>query len=135
MNTLGCKTKLCKPRHPYTKGKVERLVRLVKGNFPAGRTFWNVTDLNMQALEWCSKQNNLFHKGLYGLPWGTLLRVCAEHLLQIQDTPEVRRYLCPVPKISFDGFVNYEVGALALRTSTLVNFPHFPAGHEAIYLL
>ena len=80
----------------------------MKGNFLAGRTFWNVTDLNMQALEWCGKQNNLFHKGLYGLPWETHLRACAEHLLQIQDAPEVRRYLCPVRKISFDGFVNYE---------------------------
>ena len=108
MNTVGFKTKLCKPRHPYTKGKVERLVRFAKGNFLAGRSFWNVTDLNMQALEWCDRQNNSFHKGLYGLPWETHLHACAEHLLKIQDTPEVRRYLCPVRKISFDGFVNYE---------------------------
>ena len=25
MNTVGFRTKLCKPRHPFTKGKVERL--------------------------------------------------------------------------------------------------------------
>ena len=108
MNTVGFKTKLCKPRHPYTKGKVERLIGFVKGNFLAGRTFWNVTDLNQQALEWCDKQNNAFHKGLYGIPQETHLHACAEHLLRIQDTIEVRRYLCPVRKISFDGFVNYE---------------------------
>ena len=46
MNTLNFKIRLCKPRHPYTKGKVERLVRFLKGNFLAGRTFMNVTDLN-----------------------------------------------------------------------------------------
>lgn len=108
MNTVGFKTKLCKPRHPYTKGKVERLIGFVKGNFLAGRTFWNITDLNQQALEWCDKQNNAFHKGLYGIPQETHLHACAEHLLRIQDTIEVRRYLCPVRKISFDGFVNYE---------------------------
>ena len=68
MDVVGFKTKLCKPRHPYTKGKVERLVGFVKGNFLAGRTFWNVTDLNQQALDWCDKQNNAFHKGLYGIP-------------------------------------------------------------------
>ena len=108
MNTLSFKTKLCKPRHPYTKGKVERLVRFVKGNFLAGRTFWNVTDLNQQALEWCDKQNLSFHKGLYGIPQETHLHACAEHLHRIDDTLEVRRYLCPARKITFDGFVNYE---------------------------
>ena len=108
MDTIGFKTKLCKPRHPYTKGKVERLVGFVKGNFLAGRTFWNVTDLNQQALEWCNKQNEAFHKGLYGIPKETHLHACAEHLLRVPDTLEVRRYLCPARKISFDGFVNYE---------------------------
>ena len=108
MKTVGFKTKLCKPRHPYTKGKVERLVRFVKGNFLAGRTFWNVTDLNRQALEWCDRQNNSFHKGLYGIPKETHLLGCAEHLSQVEDTPELRQYLCPLRRISFDGFVNYE---------------------------
>ena len=108
MNTLGFQTKLCKARHPYTKGKVERLVRFVKGNFLIGRTFWNVTDLNQQALEWCSQQNLSFHKGLYGIPQETHLHACAEHLRKIADALEVRRYLCPVRKISFDGFVQYE---------------------------
>ena len=108
MITLGFKTKLCKPRHPYTKGKVERLVRFVKGNFLAGRTFWNVTDLNQQALEWCNKQNHSFHKGLYGIPRETHLHACANNLHRVDDTPEVRRYLCLLRKITFDGFVHFE---------------------------
>ena len=108
MDVVGFKTKLCKPRHPYTKGKVERQVGFVKGNFLAGRTFWNVTDLNQQALDWCDKQNNAFHKGLYGIPKETHLHACGEHLSRVSDTVEVRKYLCPVRKISFDGFVNYE---------------------------
>lgn len=33
MGVVGFRTRLCRPRHPYTKGKVERLVRFVKGNF------------------------------------------------------------------------------------------------------
>ena len=37
MGVVGFRTRLCRPRHPYTKGKVERLVRFVKGNFLAGR--------------------------------------------------------------------------------------------------
>ena len=108
MDAVGFKTKLCKPRHPYTKGKVERLVGFVKGNFLAGRTFWNVTDLNQQALEWCDKQNNAFHKGLYGIPKEAHLHACGEYLSRIQDSVEVRKYLCPARKISFDGFVHFE---------------------------
>lgn len=42
MGVVGFRTRLCRPRHPYTKDKVERLVRFVKGNFLAGRSF---TDL------------------------------------------------------------------------------------------
>ena len=60
MKTVAFKAKLCKPRHPYTKGKVERLIYLVKGNSLAGRSFWNVTDLNKQALEWCDRQTIRF---------------------------------------------------------------------------
>lgn len=47
MRTVGFQTRLCKPRHPFTKGRVERLIRFVKDNFFAGRSLWNVTDLNL----------------------------------------------------------------------------------------
>ena len=67
-----------------------------------------MTDLNAQALEWCNRQTGSFHKGLYGIPQETHFHACAENLLRIQDTPEIRRYLCPLRKISFDDFVNYE---------------------------
>ena len=38
MKVIGFRTKLCKVRHPFTKGKVERLVRFVKENFIVGRS-------------------------------------------------------------------------------------------------
>jgi len=68
MNTVGFRTKLCKPRHPFTKGKVERLMRFVKDNFLAGRLFWNITDLNEQALRWCDKHNARYHKEVDDIP-------------------------------------------------------------------
>lgn len=108
MRTVGFKTKLCKPRHPFTKGKVERLVRFVKENFLAGRTFFNVTDLNRQAMYWCEKQNNVFHKATFGVPHDIHVSACAEKLSLLEYSPELRFYLCPLRKISFDGFVNYE---------------------------
>lgn len=68
MKTVGFETKLCKPRHPFTKGKVERLVRFVKENFLADRVFYNVTDLNRQALEWRNTQNGIYHRAVDGVP-------------------------------------------------------------------
>ena len=108
MHTVGFQTKICKPRHPFTKGKVERLVRFVKENFLAGRTFYNVTDLNRAALEWCDKQNGIFHRGSACVPNEVHGSECAQHLHLLDDSRELQGYLCPLRKISFDGFVNYE---------------------------
>lgn len=80
MKALGFETKLCKPRHPFTKGKVERLVRFVKDNFLAGRVFYHVTDLNWQALEWCNRQNGTYHRAVEGYPanpWDGMRRTAA----------------------------------------------------------
>ena len=45
VKTVGFQTTLCKTRHPFTQGKVVRLVRFIKENFHVGRIFWNITDL------------------------------------------------------------------------------------------
>lgn len=108
MHSLDFQTRLCKPRHPFTKGKVERLVRFVKENFLVGRVFWNVTDMNRQALEWCNKQNGIFHRAVGGVPHEMHMRSCAECVHALEDSDAVREYLCPMRRISFDGFVNFE---------------------------
>lgn len=108
MKTVGFRTKLCKPRHPFTKGKVERLVRFVKENFLVDRVFWNITDLNRAALEWCEQQNNTYHRATDGVPNTEHLQACARVAQELVFTPEFLFYLCPERKISFDGFVNFE---------------------------
>lgn len=108
MGTVGFQTKLCKPRHPFTKGKVERLVRFVKENFLAGRAFWNVTDLNRAALEWCNGQNTVYHRALGFVPQELHFANCAANLSPLKDELLLRSYLAPERKISFDGFINYE---------------------------
>ena len=108
MKTVGFRTKLCKPRHPFTKGAVERLVRFVKENFLAGRVFGTITDLNYEAWRWCDKQNNLYHKAVDCIPHKRHTISCMKNAAVIKDTFDVRKYLCPVRCISFDGFVTYE---------------------------
>ena len=108
MNAAGFETKLCRPRHPFTKGAVERLIRYVKDNFLADRVFGTLTDLNRQALEWCAFLNCTYRRSVDGIPQQLHDRLCAERLQIMPDTDEIRRYLCPERRISFDGFVNYE---------------------------
>lgn len=108
MQTVGFQTKLCKPRHPFTKGAVERLVRFVKENFLVGRTFWNLTDLNRAALKWCNDQNRTYHKSIDAVPLEVHIDQCGSSLQKLEMEPTYLLYLCPERKISFDGFVNYE---------------------------
>ena len=108
MKTVGFKTKLCKPRHPFTKGKVERLVRYVKENFIVGRVFTNITDINFQAKEWCDSHNDMYHRFLDLIPSETHHKACLLAAKILTMDIEVYKSLCPLRKISFDGFVNYE---------------------------
>ena len=108
MNTVGFETTLCKPRHPFTKGAVERLVRFVKENFIAGRTFHDLSDLNAQALEWCNRQNSVYHKAVNCVPHEKHAQYCCCVAEELPRTIEIAKYLCPPRQISFDGFVNYE---------------------------
>lgn len=108
MKDVGFKTKLCKARHPFTKGKLERLIRFVKENFIVGRTFGNITDLNLEALKWCNEQNGRYHKAVDCIPADKHQEECWKVAKMLTLTLDMRKYLAPLRKISFDGFVNYE---------------------------
>lgn len=108
MKAVGFQTKLCKPRHPFTKGKVERLVRFVKENFLADRVFRNISDLNWAALEWCNSQNTVFHRALGFTPQEIHFKECSQVLQEMVLDTSIRNYLCPERRLSFDGFVSYE---------------------------
>ena len=102
---VGFRTELCKVAHPFTKGAVERLVRYVKDNFMAGRTFFNINDLNSAALQWCITQNAKLQTGLGVIPE---MFHRTENLTALEDINCYIVYLAPIRKISFDGMVTYE---------------------------
>lgn len=108
MKVVGFRTSLCKPRHPFTKGKVERLIRFIKGNFLAGRVFSNVTELNIEVLRWCSRQNSRYQRAVDCVPQEKHAGSCLNVAGVLELTRELSFYLCPPRLISFDGFVNYE---------------------------
>ena len=108
MGNIGFDTKLCKPRHPFTKGAVERLVRYVKDNFIAGRVFTEITDLNYQAIKWCDRIDGVYHRAVDCVPSDKHSAICMKHASVLEAMPELSYYLCPERTISFDGFVSYE---------------------------
>ena len=108
MNAVGFNTKLCKPRHPFTKGKVERLIRYIKDNFLVGRVFQNITDLNEQALIWSNKHNSKYHKEIDDIPDSLHSTRCVKAVVPLKEEKELLFYLFPLRQISFDGFVCYE---------------------------
>ena len=108
MDAVGFETKLCLPRHPFTKGKVERLIRFVKDNFLVDRVFGTISDLNRQAIDWCDRHNGAYHRATDCVPQQRHGQICSRNLSLLPETDEVRMYLCPLRRISFDGFINYE---------------------------
>lgn len=134
MKSIGFNTKLCKPRHPFTKGKVERLVRYVKDNFLSGRVFSELTSLNREALEWCNTQNNRYHKTIDAVPNTIHLEKCAPHLNNLPVSETVMKYLCPARKISFDGFVYYEGIRFGVPYSYTGQFVRVMRNKDIIYI-
>jgi transposase len=108
MACVGFRTSLCKPRHPFTKGKVERLVRFVKSNFLAGREFADITELNAEALSWCADQGSRYRRALGLVPADEHGTECLPATRPLEVTDEVACYLCLRRRVSFDGFVSYE---------------------------
>lgn len=56
----------CNVKSPHEKGRVERIIRYVKNNFLAGRTFLSLTDLNLQATAWRDEVANARIHGTTG---------------------------------------------------------------------
>lgn len=108
MECIGFRTRLCKPRHPFTKGKVERLIRFVKDNFLAGRDFTDITALNEEATVWCAEQAGRWRRAVACVPRDEHERACRPAARELEVTSEVEAWLCPRRKITFDGFVSYE---------------------------
>ena len=136
MSCVGFKTKLCKPRHPFTKGKVERLIRFVKGNFLAGRRFCNATDLNAQALEWCAAQSGALPQGGRLCSGRRALRSLRARRVRARDDP--RAGALPVPPPTHQLRRVRQLRGQALRRAVLVSgegVPRQPRRGMAAHLL
>ncbi len=98
---MGFMPKVCAPRRPQTKGKVERLVDYVKDNFLPGRRFEDLNDLNRQALQWCRKHDGKVH--------GTTGRIPSIELSVSLPPQEVMdKYRWETRSVTRDGLVSFD---------------------------
>ncbi len=102
---MGFMPKVCRPKRPQTKGKVERLVDYVKDNFLPGRTFTNAEDLNRQAMEWCQKVNSKRHGTTGEIPLESLMK---EPLLGLPSKEIRDKYRWETRKVTRDGFISFD---------------------------
>jgi len=85
----GITPKLCRPRKPRTKGKVEKLVDYTKGNFFLGLEFTDLEDLNMKARAWMDKVNSQPHSTTKEIPLKRLVKE-RPFLIQTAAKPDYR---------------------------------------------
>jgi len=81
----GFKPILCRPYRGQTKGKIERTVSYVRGNFMTGIRYKNLDDLNGQAVAWLNKAN--------AKPHGTTGEIPFERLKKERLNPLLREYI------------------------------------------
>jgi transposase len=85
----GFTPRACRPYRAQTKGKVERPVRYVRGNFVYGRTFLHDADLEQQRHQWLEQVANPRVHATTGEP--PRLRFDRDERTQLQSLP-ARRY-------------------------------------------
>jgi len=69
---FGFTSRLCRIYRAKTKGKIERAIGYIKGNFLYGREFNSLDDLNLQAREWLDVVNGKVHGTTHEIPFDRL---------------------------------------------------------------
>lgn len=108
MGCVGLRTRPCKPRHPFTKGKVGRLIRFVKGDLLAGRDFTDITDPDEDAALWCAEQAGRWRRAVACVPAEEHEAACRASAREPEVTEGVAPWPCPRRRIAFDGSVSCE---------------------------
>ena len=119
----GFAPRACRPYRAQTKGKVERGIRYVRGNFWVGLRYGDLPDLNRRAREWADTVANVRAHGTTGEP--PFARLPREGLAALAGKPDYDTSLVAYRWSSADCLVSYagnyySVPAAAARQRLLV---------------
>lgn len=102
----GYRPRLCRPRRPQTKGKVENGVGYVRKNFwPRVVSYRCAGDLTAEALHWLDHTANTRVHGTTGER--PLDRLALEHLRPIAGVPPYRALVLERRRVDRDSYVSY----------------------------
>jgi transposase len=112
--TLGFNTRACKPYRARTKGKVERGIGYLEGNFWIAAEFTTLSDLNQKAIHWLDTEANPRVHGTTFEP--PARRLLAERpWLKALPPPQVwQGFLMETRRVNIDGYFSYEASLYAV---------------------
>lgn len=93
----GFTPRACRPYRARTKGKVERPISYIRGNFVYGRTFLNDADLDDQRARWLDKANRRVHRTTGEVPLVRFERDERPLLRPLAERPYLSLVLPPEP--------------------------------------
>jgi len=106
----------CRPYRAQTKGKVERPVRYVRGNFFYGRDFVNDADLNEQARIWLDRKANVrVHYTTRERPYERYLRDEQGVLRPVAERPYTSLMLQPQTELALPTVLPRRLGLAVER--------------------
>lgn len=104
---LGFEVKLCRPYRAQTKGKVERGVGYVEGNFWPSARFVDLVDLNRQGAQWVATVADVrIHGTTHERPVDRLEEDRAS-LAPLPERSRLASFLRDERKVGRDGYVRY----------------------------
>jgi len=121
----GFAVKTHKPYRPRTKGKVERMVGYIKGNFMPSRSFTDIDDANRQLATWLAQANARVHSTTKAVPAELLRTVELPALTALDAAPRyvvaetAQRSVSRESTVAFGGN-RYSVPPKHLGTKVLV---------------
>ncbi len=105
MAAIGVVPRVCRPRVPQTKGKVERSIRVIKESFWPGVRFTDIDDLNEQAFAWCASRNERVHRTTHEPP---VRRHAHESLRPLPEDYAWERFRSEPRRVTWDGFISFD---------------------------
>jgi transposase len=116
----------CRPYRAQTKGKVERPVRYVRGNFFYGRDFVNDADLNEQARIWLDRKANVrVHYTTRERPYERFLRDEQGVLRPVAERPYASLMLQPQTELALPTVLPQRRLGLAVERRPLSAYADF----------
>ena len=101
----GFRPRACQPYRAQTKGKVERVIQYIRGNFWNGLQYTDLTDFNQQAWQWLTTVANVRTHGTTGAV--PLERWPHEQLAPLHARPPYDTSVITYRQSSRDCFVSY----------------------------